>query len=244
MPRCEDGSARRLLGALLTGPVTPDLAGRAAAALDLPERGRYAVVALVGDGSGVPPVDGGDGAGDGPPRFLWQPGTERDTALVSLGDQEPADLARRLNDRHAGRGGVGPAVAGLTELPTARRLAEVALLTCPPDGTTVVTLDRRLPAALMVSQPELTQRLVRDVLGPLLTLPAAEREVLVATWDAWLECGGSAGRAAARLYCHRNTVLNRLRRLERLTARSPAWPRELVELTMALDALRLAPPPR
>ncbi|MGW0853986.1 helix-turn-helix domain-containing protein [Streptomyces sp. NPDC002690] len=240
MPRHEDEGERDLLVDLLTGPVTPELAGRAAAALDLPEHGRYAVVAL--------PSGTDRGWGTGPrvdrDRLLWHPGPERDLGVVALGDREPVWLARRLNELRAGRGGIGPAVEGLAALPTARRLAEVALLACPPGGTTVVALERCLPAALVASQPELADHLVRGVLGPLLTLPEAERDVLVGTLDAWLECGGSAGRAAVRLYCHRNTVLNRLRRLERLTARSLSWPRELVELTLALDALRLAPRPR
>ncbi|MFD6425763.1 helix-turn-helix domain-containing protein [Streptomyces sp. NPDC060198] len=236
MQRCGDEGARALLGALLAGPVTQELAGRAAAVLDLPEEGRYAVVAL--------PAGAGGDWGTGPDRLLWHPGPERDFAVAALGDGEPAGLARRLNDMRVGRGGVGPAVGSLAELPTGRRLAEVALLTCPADGDTVVALEQCLPAALVVSQPELADRLVMSVLGPLLALPEAERDLLVGTLDAWLECGGSAGRAAVRLYCHRNTVLNRLRRLERLTARSLSWPRELVELTLALDALRLAPPRR
>lgn len=248
MLRCEDERARALLDALLAGPPAPGLAERAAAALGLPEHGRY-VVAVLPAGKSTDARSGtaaeGDvpGAGADRVRCVWHAGPERDIAVAALGEWEPAHLVRQLSARYAGRGGIGPVVPGLAELSLARRLAEVALLTCPPDGTEIVTLEQRLPAALVVSQPELADRLVRDVLGPLLTLPPADRELLVATLDAWLECGGSAGRAAGRLYCHRNTVLNRLRRLERLTAKSLSWPRELVELTLALDALRLTPSP-
>ncbi|RZM96173.1 helix-turn-helix domain-containing protein, partial [Streptomyces alfalfae] len=52
-----------------------------------------------------------------------------------------------------------------------------------------------------------------------------------------------AGRAAARLYCHRNTVFNRLRRLEQLTSRSLTRPRDLVEVALALEAHRLSGAP-
>ncbi|MGW2281330.1 helix-turn-helix domain-containing protein [Streptomyces sp. NPDC001770] len=249
MARCEEEPVRALLGVLLAGPVTPELAGRATAALDLPELGRYAVVVLPAAGRDGPrpggdgPRPGADGRGTGQVadrlRWLWCPGPERDFAVVALGEGEPALIARWLNELHAGRAGVGPAVEGLAGLPVGRRLAEAALLTCPPGGTTAVTLEQRLPAALLASQPELADLLVTDVLGLLPALPEAEREVLMGTLDAWLECGGSAGRAAVRLHCHRNTVLNRLRRLERLTARSLSRPRELVELTLALDAFRL-----
>jgi DNA-binding PucR family transcriptional regulator len=118
----------------------------------------------------------------------------------------------------------------------------VALLTCPPGTTDIVRLEERLPAALLVSQPELSARLVTDVFGPLLALAPADRALLVRTLEAWLECGGSAGRAAGRLYCHRNTVLNRLRRLERLTSRSLSRPRELIDMVLALDAFRMTAP--
>lgn len=118
----------------------------------------------------------------------------------------------------------------------------MALATCPPGTTGIVRLEERLPAALVVSQPELSDRLLTGVFGPLLALDPADRALLVGTLEAWLECGGSAGRAAGRLYCHRNTVLNRLRRLERLTSRSLSRPRELTEMTLALDAFTLTVP--
>ena len=77
---------------------------------------------------------------------------------------------------------------------------------------------------------------------PVLGLHAVERDLLLTTLAAWLECDGSARRAAVQLYCHRNTVVNRLRRLEQLAQRSLARPRDLVELTLALDALQLGRP--
>ena len=145
-----------------------------------------------------------------------------------------------MDGRCSGPGGISPVVAGLAELGRARRLAELALRTCPPDATAVVRLDQRMPTALVVSQPELAGRLVSDVFGSLLELEPADRAVLLETLDVWLACEGSAGRAAGRLYCHRNTVFNRLRRLEQLTSRSLARPRDLIEMTLALDAYRLS----
>jgi DNA-binding PucR family transcriptional regulator len=130
-------------------------------------------------------------------------------------------------------------VVGLTELGRARRLAELALRTCPPGSRQIVRLDRRMAGALVVGQPEMASLLVTDVLGGLLELDPADRAVLLETLDAWLDCEGSAGRAAGRLYCHRNTVFNRLRRLEQLTSRSLSRPRDLTEMTLALDAFRL-----
>jgi DNA-binding PucR family transcriptional regulator len=80
------------------------------------------------------------------------------------------------------------------------------------------------------------------VLGPFLDLDRAERELLAHTVNAWLDCSGSTARAARRLFCHRNTVLSRLRRVERLTGRRLGNPREAAEVILALEAVRLAAP--
>ncbi|MFB4420542.1 PucR family transcriptional regulator [Streptomyces sp. QL37] len=234
MRRRGDERGRALLDALLEGRSEPDLAARAASSLGLPERGRYAV-AVVRAGEGGPACVALEAEGL---RCFRRGRGERETVVVALGDLDPAALTDLLA-RCPGPGGIGPVADGLAGLGAARRLAEVALLTCPPGTAEIVRLEERLPAALVVSQPELAARLVSDVFGPLLALDPADRALLVRTLEAWLECGGSAGRAAGRLYCHRNTVLNRLRRLERLTSRSLSRPRELIEMMLALDAFTL-----
>ncbi|MFH8607495.1 PucR family transcriptional regulator [Streptomyces sp. NPDC018029] len=245
--RRTDEQLQALLDALLEGRSAPGLAARAAAGLDLPEHGPYAVVVLR--------VDRRDGreafhrqiqrTGF---RFIWRMRTDCEVGVVALGaaagDGEESGLdglARLLDGRCPGPGGISPVVGGLAELGHARRLAELALRTCPPGATDIVRLDRRMPTALVVSQPELAGRLVKDVLGEVLALEPADRAVLLETLDAWLACEGSAGRAAGRLYCHRNTVFNRLRRLEQLTTRSLARPRDLVEVALAIEAHRLSP---
>ncbi len=235
--RRTDEQAQALLDALLEGQSAPGLAARAAAGLDLPEHGPYAVVVLRPErretfhrplrGTGY--------------RFVWRMRTDVEVGVVALGAGQDLDgVTEVLAGRCSGPGGVSPVVGGLAELGPARRLAELALRTCPPDATEVVRLDRRIPTALVVSRPELADRLVTDVLGALLELEPADRAVLLETLDVWLACEGSAGRAAGRLYCHRNTVFNRLRRLEQLTSRSLARPRDLIEMTLALDAYRLS----
>ncbi|MFE9699719.1 PucR family transcriptional regulator [Streptomyces sp. NPDC006270] len=231
-----------LLGPLLAGGAPPDLVRRAARGLGLPERGAYAVVVLAGSVPEAAVAEGPDadgtlwrwcGSGDG----------AGDVAVVLLGAAGPPGAVARLGKHGAGPGGMSPVVGSLAELGAARRLAGTALLTCAPGTREVVRLDERLPTALLVSRPELSARLLAEVFGPLLALVPAERAVLVGTLEAWLECGGSMGRAAVRLRCHRNTVFNRLRRLERLTARSLSRPRELVDLVLALDVLRLSSAP-
>ncbi|MBT2543942.1 helix-turn-helix domain-containing protein [Streptomyces sp. ISL-44] len=236
MRRRSDERVQALLDALLQGDAAPGLAARAAAGLDLPEQGRYAVVVL--------PVDRRDSvhrvAAVGGMRLFWRMRAEQELAVVALGSSSPEELASELADRCHGPGGISPVVDGLAELSRARRLAETALATCGAEERGLVRLSERLPAALVVGQPELAGELVEAVLGPLLELDPADRAVLLETFDAWLAAEGSAGRAATRLYCHRNTVFNRLRRLEHLTSRSLSRPHDLVALTLARDAHRLS----
>ncbi|MCX4978684.1 helix-turn-helix domain-containing protein [Streptomyces sp. NBC_00620] len=238
--RRTDEQLQALLDALLEGQQTPGLAARAAAGLDLPERGPYAVVVLRAERHDARDACPRPMLGAGL-RFIWRMRADCEVGVVALGPGQGLDgVARLLDGRCQGPGGISPVVAGLAELGRARRLAELALRTCPPDATDVVRLDQRMPTALVVSQPELAARLVSDVFGELLELEPGDRAVLLETLDVWLSCEGSAGRAAGRLYCHRNTVFNRLRRLEQLTSRSLARPRDLIEMTLALDAYRLS----
>jgi hypothetical protein len=234
MRRRGDERGPALLDALLEGRSEPGLSARAASGLGLPERGRYAVV-VVRAGEGGPACVALEAEGL---RCFPRRRGEQESVVIALGDRDPGVLTALLAGC-PGPGGIGPVADGLAGLGTARRLAETALLTCPPGTAEIVRLEDRLPAALVVSQPDLAARLVADVFGPLLALDPADRALLVRTLEAWLECGGSAGRAAGRLYCHRNTVLNRLRRLERLTSRSLTRPRELIEMMLALDAVTL-----
>ncbi|WP_441245575.1 PucR family transcriptional regulator [Kitasatospora sp. McL0602] len=234
--RAERDRERRyaLLDALLDGSgVGAGLLSEAAAQLGLPERGRYAVVAVRG-GTQPPAGAGASATSDGGLRMLRRPRADLELTLVALRGQSLTELARTVRE-FALRAGISPVVGSLAELGRARWLAELALRSCAGDGPAL--LDDHLPAALLAAEPELAHRLGVVVLGPVLELPYAERETLLTTLAAWLTEGGSATAAAGRLYCHRNTVLNRIRRLERLTGRTLADPRHLVELSLAATAV-------
>ncbi|MDK9494848.1 helix-turn-helix domain-containing protein [Streptomyces katrae] len=233
-----------LLDALFdgSGPVA-----EAAAQLGLPERGRFAVVALGPGGPGGPSrPDGGPGAGPGAggaPRLLWRVRADGETGLADLGHQ-PLESLRALLAPFAVRAGISPVVGTPAELAGARRLAVLALRTAPPSaGPGAALLDERLPAALVAADPELAARLRGVVLGPVLELPAEDARLLLTTLGTWLDCQGSTTHAAQRLYCHRNTVSNRLRRLERLTGRALSDPAHVVELALAHAAAAQAPSP-
>ncbi|GIH45906.1 PucR family transcriptional regulator [Microbispora rosea] len=225
-----------MLDALLEGRADPAVAGVAAGALGLPEHGRYAVVTtrLPAQPDRVHRPDEIGGL-----RFLWRMRPDLEMAVVYLGDRELDDLVAAITPVVCASAGVSPVVESLADLGTARRLAEVAMRTCSGTAPEIARLDRRLPAALVVCQPELAGHLAGGVLGPIIASP--DGGVLLATLEAWLRCEGSAVRAAVELYCHRNTVFNRVRRIEQLTGRSLARPLDVVELSLALDAVRLLP---
>ncbi|MET9324239.1 helix-turn-helix domain-containing protein [Streptomyces sp. NPDC003038] len=239
-----------LLDSLLDGTAAADgpRAAEAAVRLGLPERGRFCVIVLGPEGAGPGGTDprgtdprgtgsGAGGAAGATPRVLWRIRADGETGLVDLG-HHPLESVRELLAPLGVRAGVGPVVEAPADLARARRLAALALRTAPASGgPRTALLDERLPAALMAAQPELADRLCQVALGPVLALPAEDRRTLLTTLGTWLACQGSTTFAAQRLYCHRNTVSNRLRRLEHLTGRTLSDPAHVVELALAHAAL-------
>ncbi|MFD7936676.1 PucR family transcriptional regulator [Streptomyces sp. NPDC059755] len=252
---------RVLAGALLDGASRIADLPETAQALDLPEEGRYVVVAVT---AGCPSDAAGARAAHGRGRRVyWHTGVEADYGIVLLGENEsgiesgsevgsgsgsgngsgsggrdvgsPGPTSAVPPASGSARTGVSTAVSGLAAVGDARRLADIALDMCPRTGGTI-RLTEHLPAALVVSTPDLGAALVERVLGPLSGLEPADEAVLLDTLATWLACDGSAQRAGERLYCHRNTVLNRLRRYEQLTGRSLSRPADLVEISLALTA--------
>ena len=214
------------------------VAADAAAALDLPERGRYVVLVLDGTDTGRPV---GDALAVRGWRTAWRTRADREIGLVALGRAGTEELARALEQVPSLRAGLSPVVEGLSEVDAAHRLAETALRALPAGERGLAELDDRLPGALLVTAPDLAARLVDRALGGVLALPEDERDVLLETLSTWLGTGGSAGQTASRLYCHRNTVLNRLRRVEVLTGRSLERVDHLVEWSLALLAREVLP---
>jgi DNA-binding PucR family transcriptional regulator len=74
--------------------------------------------------------------------------------------------------------------------------------------------------------------------------PAHDRDVLLDTVEAWPDHDGSINQIARHMFCHPNTVRQRLRRLETHTGRSVNNPRDATELFIALDMVRRLPKTR
>ncbi|MFF4391916.1 PucR family transcriptional regulator [Streptomyces sp. NPDC001552] len=228
----------RLLDSLLYGrPDQPELAA-AGMALGLRAEDRFAVACIRRPTAHSEPEPvlalrlGRKGEGVS---VLGHRRAGEEAMLLSMGDSDLDELPDASIAVPDGQVGLGPVVQGLGQIGAARALAELALATCRRPGE-VSRLDRRLPTAFVLGRPDLASRIARSVLQPVLNRPRGEREVLLATLAAWLDCGGSPQRVGARLFCHRNTVLNRLRRIEHLTGRSTTRPRDVVELSLAVDA--------
>ncbi len=159
-----------------------------------------------------------------------------EVGLVALGTRPEQVVLDALRGCAYGRVGVSPVLDGLAAVDAGYRMAHTAARTLTGPGLAV--LDERLPEALLVDSPELLPRVVQSALGGLLELPPADRDTLLETLEELLACGGSPTHAAAALFCHRNTVIYRMRRIEAATGRSIADPRDRLLLTLGVMAAR------
>jgi DNA-binding PucR family transcriptional regulator len=136
---------------------------------------------------------------------------------------------------------VAPVAHGLARVPAAARTAaEIAALSRGDDGA--VTLRHAWPRAAAARLGEVAGMLEELVLGGLATAPEVERQRLLETVTTHLS-QGSVARTAASLFCHRNTVLNRLSRFTELTGFDPTLPVDAASVVVALECARPGPRP-
>ncbi|WP_026454928.1 PucR family transcriptional regulator [Saccharomonospora iraqiensis] len=226
------------LNALLEGRGSdPGLAQEAATALGLPTSGpMLCVVAPVDTPRDDPLRSPRDVLGNQGIVSSWHVRPSDIVGLVALGDRDPATALDALGPAVSGRVGASPVITTLAQVGDAYTLAQTAARTLTSPG--VAFLDDRLPEALLVGSPQLTTRLSEVAFGDLLTLPQQERDTMLATLEAVIDSGGSPTHAAQRLYCHRNTVIYRLQRIESATGRRVSEPRDRLLLTLGLLARR------
>jgi hypothetical protein len=232
----DEAARQQVLDELLDGRGSdPAFVRTASELLAMPLDGRLmAVVALPGPGGCTAidrPVEALLKRGV---RSVWGIRGDAQVGVVVLGAVRPADLVALLTAVARGPVGVSDVVDGAAAAGAAYRLAETAARTLPAGDSRVVSIDERLPEALLSNSPEISTRLVGQSLGGLLELPSDERDVLLHTLEAFLGADGSATRAADALYCHRNTVMHRLRRIETVTGRKLTDPRSRLLWQLAL----------
>lgn len=151
------------------------------------------------------------------------------------GEQELVGL---FVDHAPGRMGIALSADGVAGFATAFQLACRAAETLRRGVRQVVAVSDRLPEVLLAGSPQVAPRLLAETLGPVLAQPPAQAEALLETLEALLRHDGSPTHAATELYCHRNTVIYRMKQIEKLTGRSLGDPRDKMLLGLALMAQR------
>ncbi|MFT4187563.1 MAG: helix-turn-helix domain-containing protein [Aeromicrobium sp.] len=241
-----DADRRRsaLVSALLDGPSAENkTAWEIARMLGLPFEGSFLVVvaetpewgesALPGVEERLRPMD---------VMSAWRAQVDREVGVLSYGRHRSAEEVRDVVSQVArGRVGVSPVFTCLDQTPRALRFAQVAVESLPPGSGQVRQLRDSPLAELVIDSRDTTSRFVHDVLGEVLALPDEERGTLLTTAEAWLDARGSAADAARVLYCHENTVRQRLRRLEERLRGELGDPMTVAELAIATQALRAFP---
>ncbi|MGW1738383.1 helix-turn-helix domain-containing protein [Nocardia sp. NPDC001965] len=139
------------------------------------------------------------------------------------------------------RAGASRPFTEVDSVPVALDQARLALRCMSPADTGIHIYGSCPDRALIAANPALAADVFADVLVPFDRLPPGEADLLVQTALAWYELGGSTSAVGARLHLHRNTVLNRLQRIERLTATNFAVPAEAALLYLALQTRLLRP---
>jgi hypothetical protein len=232
----DDGARQQVLDGLLDGRGgDPAFVRTASELLAVPLDGRLVAVVALPDADGVPALDVPTaGLLKRGVRSVWGSRSGAQVGIVALGTLPACEVMNWLRALATGPVGVSAVVDGAAAAGSAYRLAETAARTLPAGSTRVVTIDERLPEALLSNSPEISSRLIVQSLGGLIDLPEDEREVLLDTLAAFLASDGSPTRAADELYCHRNTVMHRLRRIESVTGRKVTDPRSRLLWQLAL----------
>jgi PucR C-terminal helix-turn-helix domain/GGDEF-like domain len=245
LEREEERSA--LVEALLSHRITDSHSlWEAADLLRLPTSGPYVVVAaeLPAIGKlGLPTIENKLSVRD--IRSAWRLLPDLQVGIVHLRGPVPSDtlgtLVEVLRQAATARVGISLPFHELADTSDGLRFARLAVAGRPLGDSHVTVFDDTPLAVAAVSAPEVMTKIRSSVLGPLYGLAAEERTVLLDTFQAWLQAGGSANDTAAKIYCHPNTVRHRLHRIEQLTGRSLSRPTDLAELCLAFEVERRLP---
>ncbi len=127
------------------------------------------------------------------------------------------------------------AADGIAGFASAYQLASRAAQTVPRGHTQLVMVNDRLPRGAAGRQPGGRRRCSsRSRSGRCWPSPPHQAELLLETLVALLEHNGSPTHAAESLFCHRNTVIYRMKQIEQLTGRSLQVPRDRLLLVLGL----------
>jgi hypothetical protein len=235
--RSEEQRRSALVQALLEGRLDDTNLWEAADLLHLPQNGPYVVIAArVADiGShALPQIERGLGGLGIDSAWRLMHDVEIGVARLPRPGEDQFDRLVAALEIGTGRVGVSPPYDDLRTTSQSLRLARIALHGAL-DHRKVVVFGRDPLSAAASSAPDIMSRVARTVLAGLDAMPAPDRALLLDTFGAWLDCGGSYEETAKQLFVHPNTVRYRLRRLEERTGRSLSDPRANAELSLAFE---------
>src|SRR5882757_4457528 len=229
------------LDALLAGQLDGTQLWDCATKLRLPQQGSYVVVA-------ASPIPTGEETLAGLEETLtalgvrsaWRDQLDCHVGVVSLSDTFTVQrLGAEIAKRSTGTAGLSAPFLGLEGAHAALRQAQLACAAARNGMGAVLNYDTALIPVLLAGDPEVASALTAVVLGPVLALPAQERDQLIQTMRCWFDMGGETSAVAAKMYCHRNTVRFRLNRIATLTGRELSKPLDATEMYLALEAHRI-----
>ena len=234
MLRARERESAVLVEAILTGSAAEGSLWEAAQALRLPLDGSFLVVAAEAKfgQDPMPRVESALAVLD--VRSVWRLEADLLVGLLSLPNRSRNDAVLEVLGRHAGaRVGASPLISGLRQAAWGLRMARLALERDP--APEVAQFNDRPLSVLAAASPQVALETARAVLGGVLELPPDDRDLLLATLHAWVECGGSVKAAGALLFCHPNTVRHRLHRIEVGASRDLKRPMDVAELVTAAN---------
>jgi AcrR family transcriptional regulator len=233
LARERQGERAMLVAALLSSDdPDPDDVARVALALDVDVAADVLVAAATAEaGRGLRQAADRLGA-DG--RVVHVQSSGRHTVLLAAWDGSDGSAGSAVRAVLAGVAcGVGPLAHGLAHVPRSARLAcEIVDVLPDIDGPRELA-DAWLPLA-GARLADTADDLVGSVLTRLDATGGRERDRLLETVREYA-ASGSVGEVAARLYCHRNTVQNRLRRFAEVTGRDVTVPADAAVVLLALQ---------
>ena len=216
-----------------------------AALLQLPASGPYAIVATTPARVGQQPLPGIRSTLRSLDVFsAWRLLPDILIGIVHLPSESALQPVIALLERTATTNvGISPLFADLADTAVNLRYARIAMASRARHGTHVTVFGDSALAVTVVSAPDVIRRITERTLEEFRALPESERLTLTETFETWIDHNGSVPDTARSLFCHTNTVRNRLRRIEECTGRSLAAPRDLTELCLAFEALAQLPNP-
>ncbi len=169
----------------------------------------------------------------------WRQLPDVQVGIVHVTSDQKLDRVISLLSRvTTARVGVSAAFKDLRDTPRALHVARM-MLHGPTDSTSsVAVFDGSILATAAVSAPEAMIQTVGAAFDGFGDLPDEDREMLFDTFRVWQDNDASVRSVAEVLFCHPNTVRQRLRRIEKRTGRSLSRPRDVAELCLAFEVHR------